>query len=236
MKKTINNLIYAVVITITISSLFSCSSDLTRNEAKKLISEKDKLPHDDIVNINSRIISIWTPGGYWNNTIDRPPTISFLEDITKSEIYSSTSGFSTNNQEGVYFAKGDFNLYKKYKEMGLIEPKSFIKGEKALLDGNGNPARDGSINIYGGCYWDCVFSLTQKANDLGINNWQYKAADWVFGEITGIFNNKANKTADVEYTIKTENPTKAANLFGWNEKKQTKKVVFKLYDDGWRIE
>ena len=230
MKITFNNVIYAIVIVITFLSLCSCSNDLTRDKAEILILEKYKLPYDEVANFSPPIISIWTPGGWWDQP-GRPPTISLLEDITKTETYSSTYGISTNNWESVYFAKGEFELYKKYKEMGLIKAQSFRQGQSAMLDRNGNRGGD-----YCGYYWDCVFSLTQKANELGINNWQYKAADWILDDITGIFNNEPNKTAEVEFTIKTENPTKAANLFGWHEKKQTKKVLFKLYDDGWRIE
>jgi hypothetical protein len=237
MKSTVIKIIYSIVIMISILSFCSCSNTLSESEAEEIICEKLKLPHDDIVSFSNPAISIWTPGGYWEND-GRPPTISFLEEITKSEIYSSNSGFSTNNEASVYFAKGNFDLYKKYKEMGLIEAQSFRKGRKALLDGNGNPADfTTSFHQYGGCYWECVFSLTQKAKDLGINNWQYKAADWVFDEITGIFNDEASKSAEVEYTIKTANPTTTVKLLGeWKETKKNLKAKFKLYNDGWRIE
>ena len=120
MKKIINNLLYVAVITIIITLLFSCSNDLSRNEAKKLITEKYKLPSDDNVNFNCPTISIWTPGGCWG-TVGIPPSISLIENIMNTGKYSSNESFLTNNPEGVYFAKGDFELFKKYKEIQYYE-------------------------------------------------------------------------------------------------------------------
>ena len=79
--------------------------------------------------------------------------------------------------------------------------------------------------------------MTNYAKELGVDNWKYKDSEWVFDEITSLFNDEVNKIADVEYTIKTKNPTKMSQIMGnWTEKKETRKVRFKLYDDGWKIE
>ena len=166
------------------------------------------------------------------------------------EIWTDTTrilvdfGMPLVNKDGSEF---DFEKYKKFNDIGIIKFQSYNKGNTKGIDENGNKATS-MYGVYVGNYWNCAFSLTPKANELGITNWpftnelgiinwQYKAADWVLDDIKGIFNKEAEKTADVEYSIRTENPTSTAKLFGnWTEKKQNLKASFKLYDDGWRIE
>ena len=246
MKTTFTKLIYPVVMLLVISSLCSCSSKLSRDKAEKLLTEKYKFPYADMVTMNYPQIKIWTQdwdwgiGGYDQYGCKNmcKPSVT-VDDIIASGKYSNLVGFSTKNMEDwkkTYVANGDFELYKKYKNLGLIQFQSVTKGEGTPMHSNGTEAR-GSWEDPTGFYWNCTFSLTPKANQLGINNWQYKAADWVLDDIKGIFNNEANKTADVEFTIKIVKPTEASNLLGgWTEKKQDLKASFKLYDDGWRIE
>jgi len=245
MKTTCNKIVCAVAIVFAISSLCSCSKNLTRDKAEKLISEKYKFPYADMANIRQPEIKIWTRDWDWGEGLPLAcknmcmPSIETIDKIFTSGSYSNLVGFDTNLIEDwkqSYIAKGDFELYKEYKDMGLIEFQSVFKDGYVAMDRNGNASRE-RWDCTCGYYWKCIFSLTPKANELGINNWQYKAADWVLDDINGIFNNEANKTAEVEFTIKTANPTSTAKLFGgWAEKKQSLKGSFKLYDDGWRIE
>lgn len=245
MKTICNKIVYAVVVVLAIASLCSCSKNLNRDEAKKLISEKYKFPYADMAVINPPVIKIWTFD--WDDWVGGwPPRCKgmckpyiTIDEIVKSGNYSNLVGFLSKDEavlKRIYLARGDFELYKKYKDLGLIEFQTIVKDRfiKPMQE-SGYESNDG--NGWRGFYWTCIFSLTSKANEVGINDWQYKAAEWVLDDVTGIFNNEANKTADVEFTIKTANPTSTAKLFGeWTEKKQNLKTSFKLYDDGWRIE
>jgi hypothetical protein len=63
---------------------------------------------------------------------------------------------------------------------------------------------------------------------------EVKAYDLEFGEVTGIQINEQLKVAEVDYTLNKVNITP----FGWEPVTQitiTRKAVFRLFDDGWRI-
>lgn len=251
MKSTVIRILNMLVIGFTITLLWGCDKKLSKDEAERLISEKYKLPYSDIEIINIPKIMIWTYSFDWNNDYLSMPSSTLFDEIVKTGKYSNINDFnkpkSKEDWKRVYIAEGDFEKYKKFNDIGIIKFQSYNKGNTKGIDENGNKATS-MYEVYVGNYWNCAFSLTPKANELGITNWpftnelgiinwQYKAADWVFDDIQGIFNKEAEKTADVEYSIRTKNPTSTAKLFGnWTEKKQNLKASFKLYDDGWRIE
>jgi len=246
MKNTFNKVIYSIVILTCILSFCSCSSTLSKSKAEDLISAKFKLPHGDTLIFNVPIVKVWTQdwdwgdGGIYNYGCKNncKPSLT-IDEIIKSGKYSNMIGLSTKTRadlQKTYIAKGDFITYTKYKDLGLITFNSYIKGAYMCMTNSGVEASD-SWDAPRGYYWNCNFSLTAKAKESGIVDWRYKADDWVLDSITGIFNDEASKTAKVEYTIKTANPSTTANLLGeWKETKMKLKANFKKYDDGWRIE
>lgn len=58
-----------------------------------------------------------------------------------------------------------------------------------------------------------------------------------FGEVTGIVVNKETKTAQVDYTlIRKVTPFGLARQFQLEESPSSETKMFRMYDDGWRIE
>ena len=60
-----------------------------------------------------------------------------------------------------------------------------------------------------------------------------KICDITFGEVTGIQTQEQFKVAEVQYTLKRENPTPFAIEISQNPINRT--ATFSLYDDGWRV-
>lgn len=237
MKPRFNNMIFAIVLCVTLSVLCSCTKKLERDEAERLITKKFELPLVDVEKLHQPEITIWTFDWNWNVKGEDIPSIT-IDEIIATGIYSKLVDYSSSleDKKKMYIARGEFEEYKKLSGLGLIKFQSFHEGKNESIDRYGNKATS-MYNFYSGNNWKCVFSLTPKANELGIINWQFNSSKWVLDDITGIFNNESDKSAEVEFTLKTNNPSAAAILLGeWVVKKQNLKVSFKLYDDGWRIE
>ena len=252
-----NNFFQSTVFLLLFSSLIGCDKNLSKSNAQKIIEEKYKFPIAEESYLSKPNFNIWVP------ECDGCEPAKDFDKVIKSEKYSSLDGFNMGwnlngefyDKNGVYhfntpnepqriqnnilwpayrktyLLEGDIDLYKKYRDLKLIQFDSYYINSSGSFQDN-SPYRSIKGNL-----WNCTFSMTNYAKELGVDNWKYKDSEWVFDEITSLFNDEVNKIADVEYTIKTKNPTKMSQIMGnWTEKKETRKVRFKLYDDGWKIE
>lgn len=81
-----------------------------------------------------------------------------------------------------------------------------------------------------------IREYTKERDDAGTSDvFEVKTCDIVFGEITGIIQNKESNFAEVRYTLEKKNISPFGKAFGVKPEIINRTAMFTKYDDGWRI-
>ena len=235
-----NIIILKVIAIIIIPFLFSCSKELSRDEAEKAIKLKENLPTNENQDFQ------------FTQTEEVNSIIPFNYLAVGQNAYYDEDLKFTKRKEAAQKAKLDniskLPIFETLEKEGLITYSIEILDMKvARADGDisspGNLSARG-INAFGGEFGDfkCtrtvshIGKLTETAKKYITSDNKVIVATDEFGEITGIVERKELNGAEVNYTLKRTNITPFGRiLFNLTETTFNRTATFTKFDDGWRI-
>lgn len=217
--KTNKKLVKLILSSIISVFLFSCSNNLSRDKAKEQIIQKYKLPYEITRDIN---LSAQTTSKFRNSSKDAhniPTKQGVMINLENEGLITYTIERTSSNIEEMWYENGSPNVFFTEKNPPWIANW-----------------RQHSTRIYKIAEtYQHSGNLTEKGRQYLVNGNNFKLANRVFGEITGIVERKDLNISEVTYTEKITDITPFGKVLGINEEIIDRTVTFTKYDDGWRL-
>lgn len=159
--------------------------------------------------------------------LPQPQTVKIFKAYSKRTWSDPVVGFGTVT---ICVNYGDAD-----QQFGNMEPKLNRWVSGGLLQLTDTTGRTGRCN-----YISANAQLTDEGRKYLLREskdvYEARLYDLVFGEVTGMQVREELKVAEVEYTLERSNFTPFALVLGEGSTEPiSRKAVFALYDDGWRV-
>jgi hypothetical protein len=225
----------------------SCSKELSRSEAEKLIVEYYQLPYDDAQEFSYKEVTkvkYTVPFHYYPEYIQQRTSWGYVSQV---EDHNKRIAKQEEAVRNANFALPDKLIkFRKLEDDGLIDYVINIGDIEMVHQHNSSRegsmfTKEGSRTVYkdiqceGNAYH--TVNLTEKGKKYLSSDNKIITSRIVFYQITGIVNSNETNQAKVEYQIARTNISPfGQHYFNITDEIFDRKIYFRLYDDGWRIE
>lgn len=204
------------LVTISSSLLSGCKRELSREEAEKLIIQKDKLPFDDI-----REISLF-----------EEKSVDFESTSRDAQYLPAKEGLMLNLENGGFITYSVKSISIEYLHDTYWQEGLGFSAIGWPMD----PNKEFVHKFYFRGTYDHIGKLTEKGKLYFVNGRSFKVGKTEFGSVTGIVESNGLNITEVEYTVVYIPNELGRSIFNLQGNTYKRSVSFRKYDDGWRIQ